>query len=611
MTSSRSTRRRPGRLFAVAVVTLGLVAGACSKKDDETTSEPDTTETEATEAETEATEPETEVTTAETETTDAVTATTEPAVKDPVYGGTIIVSGEAEVTNPWTPAAMQCDSYCQQRARTFYDPLLALNADNEIVGVLVDTYESNADFTEWTFTLRDGIKFTDGTPLDAAAVVKNLRLTGSGLLISGAIVDYGKTADGTLAIDATGDLSFTIKTGKGGDLSQPLPWPNLPATLTGQLGMIASPTWLDAVAADPTLSTAPVGTGPFIVESYAPRDKLVVTRNPDYWMTDAAGNKLPYLDSVEFRVIEDSETASEALQSGDIDIFSTSSAIVISEFRDLADEFPMTEQDTFTETNYILIDLAKPGALQDQRVRCALSKAIDRQELNDLTADGILQIANGLFSPGQEGYLEDNGFDTAQDIEGAQALIDEYVAENGPVTVNYGTVTSAITAQIAELYKGYWEQIGVTTEIQQVPQDQFITNALFGDPGFFMYGWRNHAGTTIDGQYFWWHSSASAPDGGLALNFGRLEDPSVDENLEKQRVESDPAKRVAFAEAVNKRMAEQCFQIPTSWTLWGTPRDPKIQGLSTLVLPDGSKARDGAGFSGQFYMHALWIDDAA
>ena len=611
MTSSRSTRRRPGRLFAAAVVTLGLVAGACSKKDDETTSEPDTTETEATEAETEATEPETEVTTAETETTDAVTATTEPAVKDPVYGGTIIVSGEAEVTNPWTPAAMQCDSYCQQRARTFYDPLLALNADNEIVGVLVDTYESNADFTEWTFTLRDGIKFTDGTPLDAAAVVKNLRLTGSGLLISGAIVDYGKTADGTLAIDATGDLSFTIKTGKGGDLSQPLPWPNLPATLTGQLGMIASPTWLDAVAADPTLSTAPVGTGPFIVESYAPRDKLVVTRNPDYWMTDAAGNKLPYLDSVEFRVIEDSETASEALQSGDIDIFSTSSAIVISEFRDLADEFPMTEQDTFTETNYILIDLAKPGALQDQRVRCALSKAIDRQELNDLTADGILQIANGLFSPGQEGYLEDNGFDTAQDIEGAQALIDEYVAENGPVTVNYGTVTSAITAQIAELYKGYWEQIGVTTEIQQVPQDQFITNALFGDPGFFMYGWRNHAGTTIDGQYFWWHSSASAPDGGLALNFGRLEDTIVDENLEKQRIESDPAKRVAFAEAVNKRMAEQCFQIPTSWTLWGTPRDPKIQGLSTLVLPDGSKARDGAGFSGQFYMHALWIDDAA
>ena len=86
--------------------------------------------------------------------------------------------------------------------------------------------------------------------------------------------------------------------------------------------------------------------------------------------------------------------------------------MVIADFRDVADEFPMPEQDRFTETNYILIDLDKPGPLQDQRVRCALSKAIDRQELIDLTAGGILQVANGLFSPGQEGYLEDNGFST-------------------------------------------------------------------------------------------------------------------------------------------------------------------------------------------------------
>lgn len=71
---------------------------------------------------------------------------------------------------------------------------------------------------------------------------------------------------------------------------------------------------------------------------------------------------------------------------------------------------------------------------------------------------------------------------------------------------------SAINAQVAELLKGYWAEIGVNTDIQQVPQDVSITNALFGDPGFFMYGWRNHAGTTIDSQYFWWHSSAAPPD---------------------------------------------------------------------------------------------------
>jgi peptide/nickel transport system substrate-binding protein len=585
------------------------VAGACSKKDSGSAS-PDTAAPATTAASTGTTAPGDTVAPATT----AATATTEApvAAKDPVMGGTLIVSGEAEVANPWTPAAMQCDSYCQQRARTFYDPLMVTNSDLKVVGFLVDTFEPNADFTEWTFTLRPGITFHDGTPLDAAAVVKNLQLTGTGLLISNAITDYGKNPDGSLAIEATGDLTFTIKTGKGGDLSQPLPWPNLPATLTGQLGFIASPTWLDAVAADPAKATMAVGSGPFIVDSYAPRDKLVVKRNPNYWMKDAKGNQLPYLDSIEFRVIEDSETAGSALENGDIDIFSTSSAVVISKFRAEADKFPMTEQNTLTETNYILIDLDKPGPLQDERVRCALARAINAQELIDLTADGILQVANGLFSPGQEGYMEDNGTANVQDIEGAKALIAAYQKDNpGDITVNYGTTVSAINAQVAELLKGYWDAIGVKTEIQQVPQDKFITNALFGDPGFFMYGWRNHAGVTIDNQYFWWHSAAAPPDGSLALNFGRVRDPIVDDNLEKQRTETDPAKREVFAENVNKQMAAKCYQLAESWTLWGTPHKPQVQGLATFMLPDGSLSRDGAGFSGQFWTQTLWLDAAA
>lgn len=626
----RSSGRRTGRLLAAAVITLGLVAGACSKKDGTTatTSKPsETAAPGATDAPADTAAPGDTTAPADTTAPSDTTAPTDTAApvdttpaKKPVYGGTLIVSGEAEVANAWTPAAMQCDSYCQQRARTFYDPLMITNTDLKTVGYLVDTFSANADFTVWTFKLRPGITFTDGTPMDADAAVYNLKVAGSGLLISAAVKDYGnknfgkKDATGAalpldLAIDVVDPLTFTITTGFNGDMSKPLPWPNLPATLTGQLGLMASPTWLKAVAAGTADAAAPIGTGPFTVESYAPADKLVVKRNPDYWQKDADGNQLPYLDGMEFRVIEDSETASQALQSGDIDMFSTSAAAVISEFRGMADQFPMTEQSSLTETNYILIDLDKPGPLQDARVRCALSKAVDRTELNDLTADGILQIANGLFSPGQEGYLEDNGFNTDQDIEGAKALLADYQAENpGDITVTYGTTVSNINAQVAELLQGYWSQIGVTTNIIQVPQDQFITKALFGDPEFFMFGWRNHAGVTIDNQYFWWHSSAAAPDGGLALNFGRLRDPIVDKGLETARSATDEAARKTAAEEVNREMAKECDQIPFSWTLWGTPHAPKVQGLGGFLLPDGSEARDGAGFSGQFWTQGLWID---
>lgn len=618
----RNTRPagRTGRFLAAAVISLGLIAAACDSKKDEDSGGGDTTEATTGETTTDETTPEGETTVAP-ETTEAAPAA------DPVYGGTLVVSGEAEATNPWVPSAMQCDSYCQQRARSFYDPLMALNSDNEITGVLVESWESNDDFTVWTFTLRSGIKFHDGTDLDAAAAVRGLQDAGTALLLSAALKDIGKLCEGvpctpeqlvdpavakTLAVEATGDLTFTIATGFSGDLAQPMPWPSLPFILTTQGALIASPTWLDAVKAGTGDATMAVGTGPFIVESYAPRDKLVVVRNPDYWQSDAAGNQLPYLDKIEYRVIEDSEIAADALRSGDIDIFSTSAALAISDFREEADEFPMREQDALTETNYILIDLAKPGPLQDKRVRCALSLAINREELIEATAGGILAPANGLFSPGQEGYLEDNGGSTSFDPDTASAMIEEYEAETGEqVKISYGTTTSQINAQVAELLEGYWNDIGVDFEYVQVPQDSSITNALFGVPEFFAYGWRNHAGVTIDQQYYWWHSYNAAPDGSLALNFGRVNDPVVDENLEAARSATTPEERQAAAENVNRQMATECYQIPTSWTLWGTPHKASVQGLGTYTLPDGSTAKDGAGFSGQFYTQSVWIDPEA
>jgi ABC-type transport system substrate-binding protein len=88
---------------------------------------------------------------------------------------------------------------------------------------------------------------------------------------------------------------------------------------------MASPTWLDAAVADPSLEAKPVGTGPFIFDSYTPNDKLVVKKKPELWQKDADGNPLPYLDEIEFRVIDDSVTAQGALESGDVDVISTSS----------------------------------------------------------------------------------------------------------------------------------------------------------------------------------------------------------------------------------------------------------------------------------------------
>ena len=116
---------------------------------------------------------------------------TTPAAKV-TPGGEITVSGEAEVANPWTPAAMQCDSYCQERARSFFDPIAAIGADNKVHPYLAESITPNADATQWTIKIRDGISFTDGTPVNADAVIDNLQRSGLGLLLAASITDIAK-----------------------------------------------------------------------------------------------------------------------------------------------------------------------------------------------------------------------------------------------------------------------------------------------------------------------------------------------------------------------------------------------------------------------------------
>jgi peptide/nickel transport system substrate-binding protein len=611
----RVRQRSNKRAITAVVLSLGLIAAACGKKDDGDSSNVTTGATEATEAPSGGTDA---PVAADTTVAESTPETTPELTVTP--GGEITASGESEVTNPWTPAAMQCDSYCQQRARSFFDPIAAVGADLKVHPYLAESITPNADATQWTIKVRSGISFTDGTPVNADALIENIQRSGSGLLLSGQLVDIAKVPDpsgatnddGTpkiaLKIEKVDDSTFTIFTGKDGDPAQPLPWPGFDVYLTGQLGLIASPTWLAAVDADPTQATSPVGSGPFIVQSYAPRDALVVTKNPNYWQKDANGVALPYLDKITFKVIEDSTTAGGALRSGDIDIFSDSNAAVIADFIDDTD-FPMTQTTDLVETNYLLIDTSKPGPYSDARVRCALSMAVDRVELIDLTGGGLLKPANGVFSPGQEGYLEDNGFNMEQDIEGAKALIAEYQVDNpGPVQITYGHTADRTGDQVADLLKGYWSEIGVDTTVETIPQDQFINNALFGAENFLIYGWRQHAGQTVDVQNFWWNSKSSHPDGALSLNFARINDPVVDENLALARSDPDEAARKAAAEAVNKQMAKECYQIPLSYTLWATIHTPEIQGLATTPMPDGNGTTlDGAGFPGQFWVNGLWV----
>ena len=310
-------------------------------------------------------------------------------------------------------------------------------------------------------------------------------------------------------------------------------------------------------------------------------------------------------------MIEDGETAAEALQSGEIDIFATSSGQVINDFQQMGDDSAINLQDELTETNFIIIDQSKQNALADRRVRCALSMAIDRQELIDATDGGITEPANGLFSPGQQGYLEDNGLVMEQDLEGAAALIEEYESETGQqAVVNYGH-----TANPRERRgRPSCCSAGGTRSASTLRTHRYRRTSSSPWPCSATRSSRPSAGVSTPAS-----ASTSSTTGGTppartptassrSTSGGSTTRSSTRPSTPPVRPAATKRPRAA-AETVNRQFAENCYYIPTSWTLWGIISDPSVQGLGTFVMPDGAPARDGAGFSGSYWVNTMFVEE--
>jgi peptide/nickel transport system substrate-binding protein len=549
-------RTRPGgttllRLLALLAV-LGLVAAACGG-DDDTLDES---------AEDPATEGAQEFPVEE---------------GDPVEGGDLIFGVEADTQNPWTPAKAICAISCHQIMKSVYDPLMLPDEDGIAQPNLLESIEPNEDYTVWTLTPRQGITFHDGTPFDGEAIRANLQDHKDSSLTQVALKNIER-------VEASPDRATAIVT-------MTESWSAFPIHLTSQLGYMASPTWLADTKTGAAPETEPVGTGPFVFESYQAGVSYRGTRNEDYWKQGPGGAQLPYLDSIEYRIYPEGEARVNAVQSGESNIAHTSSGDQIARIRDLVDDgdIETIESDEFGELGYSMLNVNDQGehanpALQDVDVRRALAHAIDRQAIQDTVSAGVGLLGNGPFPPGTIGYLEDTGF-PEYDPDEARRLVEEYESENGPIELEFSTTNDPINLRTNERVVAYWNEVGVDAEINQIEQGQYILEAVFGR--FNAFAWRNHGGFDPDQQNAWWHSDSYQPEGGLALNFGRFRDEVIDENLEIIRASGDADERREAAEAVNRRFGEQVYNIWGSWTIWSFPHQAAVNGIDDAYLSDG------------------------
>lgn len=515
----------------------------------------------------------------------------------PEDGGTLRYGLEADTSTPWTPQNSVCAISCHMIMRTVYDTLTTYGEDGEIKPYLAESVTPNADFTEWTIVPRAGVTFHDGTPFDAAAICDNLTRHLTSVLTGNALLNVNGGPD-----DPDGPGPQVNADGSACVVPMKAPWVTFDVYLSGQIGYMASPTWLAAVEAGTADEAAPVGTGPFVFESYEPGGTFAATKNPNYWR---ASEGLPHLDRVEMRVFVDVQSRVNALREGAVDMIHLSNGEFIADLRN-DDSIEMEETDDFGETGYLLLNNRDP-VLQDVRVRRALALATDNESISRDREGGVEPPANGPFNPTQIGYLEDTGYPT-YDLEAAIALVDEYEAENGPLTITFDTTNDPYNVETNEFIAASWQAAGIDVNINQVEQGSFIVNALTGN--FQVFGWRNHGGVNPDSQRVWWHSETGVLDDThpLALNFGGINDPDIDAQLDVIREATDPADRQAAAEEINRIFGEQVYNIWNTWTVWGLAHSPAVHGIDDFTFPDGEGTIPGAGIAGTHQIVQMWIE---
>ena len=599
----------------VALLAMALMAAACSAAEEDADSDVDAVADDAEEQQTE------EVEAAESAGEDI---RDDAEVGDPVYGGDLVYAVEADVNVPWMPFLITCSVSCATPLGAISDPLFDFNDDGEVIPVLAEGIESNEDATVWTLSLREGVMNQDGTPFDADAVVYNMSVCRASpqrgqdyRLITDVVALDNKTVEFTLSDSWAAFPLAALDTPCATHMMAPSWLKSLEENPLRTESPFTGDTLIDQETIDTPPDgdpTVPVSMGPFQAESYTPGNGngTKVVRFDDYWRGDGPNSLtdegLPYLDSIEFVIVQDIASRSAGLKSGEYDIMHTANADEIADFREEGDAFVRIEANKFGESTFWLINQADNDELDpegvnatnpllDVRVRRALAAGYDRQRIADERGAGIVEPANGPFAPGQPGFLEDNGY-PEYDPEAALAQLQEYIddperndgkAVGEPISFAFNTTNDPFNVETNQLVTSMWDDTFgdlVDAPTEPIEQGGYITLAVVGD--YEVQSWRQHPGADHDTQLRFWTSDTVAPIGTPTFNFGRFHDPELDALAAASRSETDQAARVAIFEDMNRRFGSEVYYLMATWAIWGVIARPYVNDIAPLPLPDGT-----------------------
>ena len=477
----------------------------------------------------------------------------------PVRGGKVVYALEGGTTNFCIPRAQLAISGILV-VEAVYDTLTRPTQTPDVYEpYLAKSVTPNADYTQWTIEMRDGITFHDGTPLTAEVVKQNIDAWRAGVLLNFVFQN----------------VSGTAVSGNSVVVTTKVPWVAFPAFLwsTGRAG-IAAPAQLNGANCDSNM----IGTGPFKVDSFdVTTGNVSTSKNANYWRKG-----FPYLDGIDFIVQEESSQRWSGLEGGDFDIAMGSGGQDLAKAQAISGTVAQLEAKGRQEISHMLINVERPP-LNTIDARKAVILAIDRDKLNLIDQKGTARYANQVFDTEITGYLEDSGFPAEQDLAESKRLVEKVKAANGGQFAF--TINTTFDQSTQTLFKEAARQLGEVgidvTLAPPVDQATLINQAIGGSSDAF--GWRNYPGQDPDTLYVWFY-------GGSIVNFNHLNDTAINEALDKGRSEPDEAKRKGYYEDFNRRMNELVINGWTWYTQWFVAHGPTVKGISGPNLPDDTGA---------------------
>ena len=362
---------------------------------------------------------------------------------------TVALQLEPPHLDPTSAAAGAIDSVLYANV---YEGLTRFAPDGSVVPGLAESWDISEDGRTYTFTLRDGVTFHDGSSFEAADVVFAL--------------DRARAEDSTNAQKALFEGIESVEATDDRTVVVTLKAPD------GQF--LFNMAWGDAIVFPPenveNLETTPIGTGAFRFVDWRQGDSVILERNPDYW------GEAPALSGVTFKFISDPTAAFAATMSGDVDAFYSYPAPENLAQFEADPRFQVLEGSTEGETILAMNNARAP--FDDPRVREAVALAIDRQAIIDGAMYGYGTPIGSHFAPHHPDYVDLTG-DTPHDPERARELLAEAGYPDGFETTLMLPPPS-YARRGGEIVAAQLREVGIDAAIANVEWAQWLEQAFTG-----------------------------------------------------------------------------------------------------------------------------------